>query len=1136
MFVSPFRTRFRLGWPLLLACLAFVPLGILTVGRDQPEPVGAYLDGVFPDATPGQGTGAWQIVDAFPNLTFQAPVHLAQEPGSNRLFVAEKQGRIVAFVNDPNSSSTTVVLDLISQTFDQHESGLLYFAFHPDYAQGTRYLYVFWQYDAPGNAHYSRLSRFTISASTQVAVPGSGQVLIHQYDRSRNHNAGAMFFDDEGFLYLALGDEGGSNNQFGQGQSLDGRLFGGVIRIDPEMDPTRSHPIRRQPQQLNSSDNSYTAHYYIPNDNPWQDPAGGILEEFIALGLRNPHRMSHDLLTGTTWIADVGQNAREEIDRLQWGANYQWPFREGDVNGPQAMPSPLIGTSTGPFYSYPHSQGNNCIIGGMVYRGGLHLDLQGQYLFADNGGKRVWALDTLANGTPQVTQLLTLPFGSSYHSISAFGTDDQGEIYALKLASSSSNGQVFKLTRQGGTAPEPPSLLSQTGAFSGLTPDLIPENKLLPYRLRQPFWSDAAHKTRWMAVPNNGSHNQPSEEIGYRDLGEWDWPDGTVWVKHFDLRTDDQDSTQLRRLETRFMIQGDGGQMYGITYRWRNDQTDAELLSDARTDTIAIQGVDGPREVVWYFPGRGECLSCHNEAAGGVLGPKSPQLNCEQYYPLTGRNANQLRTLTHLGMFDSPPDTTQLGSLPTVAHQAEASASLDLRARSYLDANCASCHQPGTGVQANFDARFGTDLAQTGLIYGAPINDLGMHDARLIVPGDLERSVLYQRLASVHRSYAMPNVGKHLLDSVGTQLIADWITQMAPTATSVHPNKQGQRLTFAPIGRQSVDTPTVVLQASSSSGLPVSFAVIDGPATVVGNLLTLSGQPGFVTVEARRSGNHAYHAAPSIRRTFLVAPDSGGTGTGLSATYFQQLDLSDSVLAQVDPEVDFYWGSAGPVPGVAPLTYAVRWQGWLEAPSSGAYTLTVTSDDGARLYVDSSLLIDAWQDQTPTEHSATVNLTAWERVPIQLDYYQRRVFGQIRLSWASANLAPQTVPTAFLYPLAVVDSSHGDTTGQDTSGTDTTVIDSSTRILPSKANSNWQVYPSVLASGQAQVWLEATLPAASELRARLFDLRGQQVARGHWLADRRHEQRWTLPPLPPGVYLLRMETDFGYAVQRLLVR
>jgi uncharacterized repeat protein (TIGR03806 family) len=1002
-----FRRAIWLGSGLLIFA-AFSPLGILQNGLTTAEPVGAFVNNVFPATTPGQGTGAWILESAFPGLSFFRPMHLAQEPGTDTLWIAEKRGNLYAFSYDGNTVSTFDVLDISAVTFDNSEGGLLGFDFHPAYPD-SNYVYIYYTFNGNGVIH-DRLSRFTVDQATHTAQPASELVLINQYDRAGNHNGGSVFFGNDGFLYLGLGDEGGSNNQWGTAQVMNERLFAGLLRIDVDCDSAKSHPIRRQPIQLNNhpNDNSYTAHYMIPNDNPFLDSAGTMLEEYYAIGLRNPYRTMPDPVTGLIWTADVGQNAREEVNLIEAGGNYEWAFQEGLTNGPDAMPGTLYGTVVPPIYDYAHQAGNNCIIGGGVYRGTQHLDLYGRYLFADRGSGRLWSMSyNIATGA-NVVELDA--FGQLNNGITSFAQTDDGEILILAM-----NGDIYRLARQGAGAPEPPDSLSQVGAFTDLV-NLTPADFMVPYTMRVPFWSDNAYKYRWMMLPNDGTHDSPGEKIGYTEEGHWTFPEGAVLVKHFEYPIDDTDPTITRRLETRFSIKGSDGIVYGVTYRWREDQTDAYLLSQAQIDTLSINTANGPRTFSWYFPGRNDCSSCHNQASGGVLGPNTRQLNCDNYYPLTAQTGNQLTTYGFLEMFDSPPDTNNLGALLMAYEKDNLTASLEDRARSYLDANCSSCHQPGTGVQANFDARLRTPLDSQNLVYATAYNSLGIHDARLIIPGDLEHSTLYHRLNEVHNAAAMPPLSKNLVDSAGVALIADWISNMDPAW--VANGQTHQRIDFAPLGRRLSTDPPFNLAASSTSGLPITYTIVSGPATLTGNQVTLTGAEGEVVVRAQQAGSATYAAAPEIERSFWVADAGRAEGTGLLAHYFQGSDPNTGTMAfsRVDSVIDFYWGSDRPDISLGYDQFSVAWKGMIEPPTSGSYTFITTTDDGVRLWVDGQLIIDQWQDQAASKFSGSIALTAWQRVPIRLEYYERDVYAEASLRWRIPGRSEELVPSVFLYP------------------------------------------------------------------------------------------------------------------------
>ncbi len=312
-----------------------------------------------------------------------------------------------------------------------------------------------------------------------------------------------------------------------------------------------------------------------------------------------------------------------------------------------------------------------------------------------------------------------------------------------------------------------PLLLSQTGAFSN-TRDLIPGKGLIPYDLVVPFWSDGAAKLRWAAVPDG--------KIKYSPGGDWIFPKGTVFVKTFELATDGADPGVKRRLETRLLVCDDAGGVYGVVYKWRADNSDADLLAAGRTEEIAIRGPAGTAHgQTWYYPSRADCLTCHNARTSGVLGVKARQMNRSLAYP-SGVTDNQLRAWNHIGLFEPALNEADLAALPTLAAADDASRSLQDRARSYLDANCSQCHRPG-GTVAYFDARYDTPLEKQELIDGPILIDQGIDRPRVISPHDIWRSIVYMRVNTVD-DIKMPPIARETIDQRGVQLLRDWITSL----------------------------------------------------------------------------------------------------------------------------------------------------------------------------------------------------------------------------------------------------------------------------------------------------------------------------------------------------------------------
>ena len=673
-------------------------------------PMAAFLNNIMPETAPTTSAN-WAIVPAFANLVFTNALGILPVPGTNLLCVFEREGRVWTFVNNSNTSTKTLVLDISGQCQGWDDSGLMNVALHPGFVtNGFMYVYYTWVTNgtvvgspttrpteySPGKYH-DRLSRFTMTNG--LSSLASELVLVDQSADSVWHNGSGLFFHPtNGFLYWTDGDD-----ERYLTQTITNKLFSGVFRIDVDKrGGAISHPIPRQPNR------GTTANYYIPNANPFVGVANAM-EEFFCLGLRSPHRMTIDPPTGKIYLGDVGDGSREEIDVMlpgESGLNFQWSRIEG-LNGD--LTPPYIGINRRPVLDYTHSEGN-AVIGGHVYRGSeFAAELGGRYIFGDNVARKIWVMDESTTPATKL-QIGTIPAGagpnsgSSYVGLSSFGLDANGEIYMCQM--SSVGGQIYKLARGTPTASRPlPTLLSQTGVFTNLA-TLAPDPGLIPYTVNSPLWSDAAVKTRWMALATNAS-------VTFMANGEWSFPNGVVFVKNFALATNDLNPSQLKRLETRLLVIGTNGLAYGAGYKWRPDNSDADLVQTLTNENITITTATGTRTQTWSYPGRSDCLTCHTIPAGGVLGVKTRQLNGNYAYPALGTNANQLRVWNQYSLFSQPINEAAIPAYSKTVPISDTNATLATRVRSYLDANCAQCHRPGGGVQANFDARFDTPLVKS---------------------------------------------------------------------------------------------------------------------------------------------------------------------------------------------------------------------------------------------------------------------------------------------------------------------------------------------------------------------------------------------------------------------------------------
>ncbi len=741
------------AWLLLIGCLGPFSASAARVANTTLK---------FPPAPPQLG---YSLVDAFAGIRFSEPVCMASPPGeTNRLFILEKSGTMVVITN--LAAPTRTVFMQIPVMSDS-ESGLLGLAFHPGYATNRLFFLALTRNlkTTLGSGRHQGIARFETSPTNpNQGLPASEVSLLQQYDTAGNHQGGDLHFGPDGYLYASFGDEGPQYDGGNNSQTITKNYFSAILRLDVDKRPGNLLP---------NSHPAVTTNYFVPADNPWVgatsfngktvDPTK-VRTEFYAVGFRNPWRMSFDSLTGQLYVGDVGQDLFEWVDVVVKGANFGWAYFEGLHAGPKTAPAGF--TRNTPIHEYAHGSGparGNAIIGGVVYRGNRFAQLYGAYVFSDNGSGNVWML------RPNGTNVVASQRIGGAASPAAIGVDpSNGDVLVAQVG-----GQILRLTYDATPVGAPlPATLADSGIFSDVA-TLKPQPGIVPYDLNVPFWSDGALKRRWFSVPD------PTAKIAFSREGTWQFPQGSVWVKHFDLELTNGVPESRRRLETRVIVKTTND-VYGVTYRWDDAQKNAFPVPEAGLDeSFVIHDGTTTRNQVWHYPARSECLTCHTAVGGLALGFNTAQLNRDAD---SGDGVqNQIQWLNANGYFTAAVTTLQ--TLRTLVTASNATASLESRVRSYLAANCSQCHQPGGPTPAAFDARWSTPTRLAGLVNGT-LNASGSDPAmRVIAPGAPESSEMLERI-SKRGAEQMPPLASTVVDTNAVQLLTEWITTQAGSVIS----------------------------------------------------------------------------------------------------------------------------------------------------------------------------------------------------------------------------------------------------------------------------------------------------------------------------------------------------------------
>jgi uncharacterized repeat protein (TIGR03806 family) len=747
---------------LIAACGHWLsPVGAQPYGLDaRVENVDRYFTGE-PNDVSSYGIAGVLASDGLAGLQMDCAF---PDDGSDRMFIASQTGKIWVVRMDQNPRRAVQVMPgWISDI--SGETGLMGFTLDPDFAINGYFYFHMVDYDGE-RVHANR--RLTIRRnrlnppSSNVTSRATEEILFEAHVPNVEHQGGGIRFGPDGYLYFSYGE---GRDFYTEATDLDS-VRGKILRIDVHPDP--SGPP-----------------YVVPPDNPFVD-VPGALPEIWARGFRNPWRMHFDPVTGDLYVADVGRDTYEEISRVEPAGHHGWPYYEGYAcnssffPGCQSNPevpddiefTPPVGvfinpkkqaTIPAPFYTAS-------VVDGFIYRGTRFPELQGYYIAGSASPPAIFAFLPDPTG-PRDVRLL-----NSQTGVIQITEDPDGEPLFMTRALP---GNMFTLEPPLVAEGEFPLSLSQAPWLIDLARGESVDG-VLPYDVNVPLWSDGAVKTRFVAVPG-------LDKVGYRAENSYEFSTHTLFVKNFFLPRDRRDSEALRIVETRLLVRRETG-WSGYSYEWNDEESDAYLLTNTRhTREVALIEGDGTSgSQTWVYPSRQDCQSCHTSVKNGVLGFETVQLNRDFGFELAVDN--QLRTFEHIGLFEEALPAAP-AALDRLTGPGDAPASLMVRAKAYLHANCAMCHQPGGTAPVDIDFRWETPLESMRLVDVPAVDpQIGINLTDVfsrIAPGDPEHSALYVRMAvEGGATSSMPPLARLIADPAVQSVIEPWILQLGGVLTA----------------------------------------------------------------------------------------------------------------------------------------------------------------------------------------------------------------------------------------------------------------------------------------------------------------------------------------------------------------
>lgn len=632
-----------------------------------------------------------------------------------RVYYAEQTGHI-RIVED-GVVLPRPLLDISARLSVYWESGLIGFQFDPAFPEKP-YLFVVYVAKDPHVHHV--ISRFTVEgdfvdlASERILLEGDDQATLGGSQRG-GHQGGPIRFGPDGRLYIAIGEQ----TEEKASQSLE-TLQGKILRIN--------------------RDGS------IPEDNPFYERTQGKYRSIYAIGIRNPFGLAFHPGTGRLYEADIGKSSFDEINEILAGRNYGWPLAEGMSDDSEF---------TNPIHAYPPAIGRS-ICGSAFYPelGAFPFPWKGKLFFADWASNWVKAIDV---DKPEVA----LDFATEFDKPVALDIAPDGALWVLNRGTrwrdenkfKNNSGSLTRVSYVGGDYSENETVaFSQSLLDAGVLVDSKPfqlSAGFERFEMNNPIWRPGVRVANWLKMPDGG-------KIVHSSDSDWAFPEGAMIVQHFEDLLGEPHETHL------YESNGDGTYK-ASAYRWSQNVEVAAIVE--RSEFMPMKS---DASIMWLSPGPTARLAPETAIFGF-----QPQFNARQL-----NKENQLVEWGARGWLENSLSDREIGKLPKLHPLEDESIPEIERIRSYLDVNCASCHKPGGPSRGFFDARFQTSFKDQNLVSEQLMaGDLGVSGAKLIAPGDPEKSILYLRLARKD-GFRMPPGSINAEDPPILPLLEKWIREL----------------------------------------------------------------------------------------------------------------------------------------------------------------------------------------------------------------------------------------------------------------------------------------------------------------------------------------------------------------------